>query len=91
MWPALRHGLLADRQVRITQNGFCRIPFCILLTARRNHVGFQQFIAVAVSGLLLGCNDPDSDVRLNADECLNRTIKASPSEPLHPSRHFPSQ
>ena len=36
---------------------------------------FQRLLAVTIGGLLFGCNDCDSDVRLNADECLNRTIK----------------
>ena len=40
----------------------------------RNNVEFQKLLAVAIAGLLAGCNDPDSDVRIAADESLNRTI-----------------
>ena len=50
-------------------------PFFILCFLDRNHPEFQKLLAVSISGLLMGCNDVDSDVRMNADECLNRTIK----------------
>eukprot|EP00051_Salpingoeca_urceolata_P023933 m.412608 g.412608 ORF g.412608 m.412608 type:complete len:294 (+) comp20171_c0_seq2:368-1249(+) len=43
-------------------------------TALRQHPDFQKLLAVAVAGLLAGCSDHDSDVRLHADENLNRTI-----------------
>lgn len=42
--------------------------------AMRNNTEFQKLLAVAIAGLLAGCNDPDSDVRICADESLNRTI-----------------
>ncbi|XP_023232349.1 huntingtin-like [Centruroides sculpturatus] len=36
---------------------------------------FPKFLGVAVETFLLFCDDNDSDVRLMAGECLNRTIK----------------
>lgn len=35
---------------------------------------FPKYLAVAIAGLLRGFNDVDSDVRLAADESLNRCI-----------------
>ena len=39
-----------------------------------NNAEFHKLLAVAIAGLLAGCDDPDSDVRISADESLNRTI-----------------
>lgn len=51
----------------------CCLPACHLLGIRTNP-DFQKLLAVALWGLLAGCDDPDSDVRMSADECLNRII-----------------
>ena len=40
----------------------------------RNAADFPKFLAVAVAGLLRGFNDINSDVRLAADESLNKVI-----------------
>ena len=38
----------------------------------RTNPDFQKLLAVVLAGLLAGCDDPDSDVRMNADESLNK-------------------
>jgi hypothetical protein len=32
---------------------------------------------MAIEALLVGCNDSNSDIRMNSDEALNRLIKVS--------------
>lgn len=41
----------------------------------RNAPDFPKFLGVAMETFLLLCDDAESDVRIVADECLNRTIK----------------
>jgi hypothetical protein len=41
----------------------------------RRAADFPTLLAVAMTGLLQACSDPDSDVRMHADEHLNRLIK----------------
>lgn len=41
----------------------------------RNIEDFQKFLGIAIETFLACCDDPDSDVRMTANECLNRTIK----------------
>ena len=41
----------------------------------RNVVDFPKFLGIAMETFLMLCDDPESDVRMVADECLNRTIK----------------
>ena len=36
---------------------------------------FPKFLGIAMETFLLLCDDKESDVRMAADECLNRTIK----------------
>ncbi|EGD75961.1 hypothetical protein PTSG_00669 [Salpingoeca rosetta] len=45
--------------------------------SRQNKAGedFKRLLQLTIEGLLIACADVDSDVRLQADECLNRTIK----------------
>jgi len=40
----------------------------------RSNPEFHNLLAVSVAGLLQACDDCASDVRMNADECLNRMI-----------------
>lgn len=42
-----------------------------------NAADFPKYLAVAIAGLLRAFNDIDSDVRLAADESLNRCINVS--------------
>ena len=41
----------------------------------RNLPDFPKFLGIAMETFLLMCDDKESDVRMAADECLNRTIK----------------
>ena len=41
----------------------------------RNVADFPKFLGIAMETFLLMCDDKESDVRMAADECLNRTIK----------------
>ena len=43
----------------------------------RNVPDFPKFLGLAMETFLLMCDDPESDVRMVADECLNRTIKVN--------------
>nr|XP_006822985.1 PREDICTED: huntingtin [Saccoglossus kowalevskii] len=36
---------------------------------------FPKFLGISMETFLIACDDPEPDVRMNADECLNRTIK----------------
>lgn len=47
----------------------------VCASSLRSSPDFQKLLAVAIAGLLAGESDIDSDVRMNADECLNRVIK----------------
>lgn len=51
------------------------IADCICSNNLRNVVDFPKFLGIAMETFLLLCDDPESDVRMVADECLNRTIK----------------
>ena len=44
-------------------------------THYRNVADFPKFLGIAMETFLLMCDDKESDVRMAADECLNRTIK----------------
>ncbi|XP_070540509.1 huntingtin-like isoform X2 [Ptychodera flava] len=37
---------------------------------------FPKFLGISMETFLVACDDPEPDVRMNADECLNRTIKS---------------
>ncbi|CAG2167101.1 unnamed protein product, partial [Oppiella nova] len=41
----------------------------------RNIEDFHKFLGIAIETFLVCCDDSDSDVRMTANECLNRTIK----------------
>uniref|UniRef100_T1KK12 Huntingtin n=1 Tax=Tetranychus urticae TaxID=32264 RepID=T1KK12_TETUR len=43
----------------------------------RSMEDFQKFLGIAIETMLACCDDLDADVRLNAGECLNRTIKSN--------------
>ena len=49
----------------------------------RNIADFPKFLGIAMEAFLTLCNDPESDVRMVADECLNRTIKVNTLLNLH--------
>ncbi|KNC71226.1 hypothetical protein SARC_16237, partial [Sphaeroforma arctica JP610] len=54
----------------------CRFLADTLMEGRyKQTADFPKFLSIAVSGLLLALNDPDSDVRLAADESLNKVLK----------------
>ncbi|RUS73694.1 hypothetical protein EGW08_018541 [Elysia chlorotica] len=48
---------------------------CMCASNMRNIADFPKFLGIAMEAFLTLCNDPESDVRMVADECLNRTIK----------------
>ena len=41
----------------------------------RSSNDFPKFLGLSIETFLALCDDPESDVRIVADECLNRTIK----------------
>lgn len=41
----------------------------------RTIADFPKFLGIAIEAFLTLCDDPEADVRMVADECLNRTIK----------------
>lgn len=51
----------------------------LLLYTFRAIVDFPKFLGIAMETFLTLCDDAESDVRMVADECLNRSIKASKS------------
>ncbi|GFO37998.1 huntingtin-like [Plakobranchus ocellatus] len=48
---------------------------CMCASNMRNITDFPKFLGIAMEAFLTLCNDQESDVRMVADECLNRTIK----------------
>ncbi|KAK3589444.1 hypothetical protein CHS0354_020780 [Potamilus streckersoni] len=48
---------------------------CICAPNMRSISDFPKFLGIAMETFLHMCDDPESDVRMVADECLNRTIK----------------
>lgn len=51
------------------------IADAITMPQMRTVGDFPKFLGVAMETFLMCCDDDDSDVRMIADECLNRTIK----------------
>lgn len=45
--------------------------------ANRTSPEFQKLLGIAMEMFLLCCDDSESDVRMVADECLNKIIKVS--------------
>ena len=41
----------------------------------RTVTDFPKFLGIAIETFLNLCDDPESDIRMVADECLNRSIK----------------
>ena len=41
----------------------------------RTIADFPKFLGIAVEAFLTLCDDAEADIRMVADECLNRTIK----------------
>lgn len=41
----------------------------------RNVVDFPKYLSIAIETFLFHCCDNEADIRLKADECLNRTVK----------------
>ncbi|XP_076466851.1 LOW QUALITY PROTEIN: huntingtin-like [Babylonia areolata] len=48
---------------------------CICAPNMRTIADFPKFLGIAVEAFLTLCDDAEADVRMVADECLNRTIK----------------
>ncbi|XP_067885348.1 huntingtin isoform X3 [Heterodontus francisci] len=48
----------------------------IVAQSLRNSPEFQKLLGIAMEMFLLCCDDAESDVRMVADECLNKIIKA---------------
>ncbi|XP_077992227.1 huntingtin-like [Glandiceps talaboti] len=42
----------------------------------RTMADFPKFLGISMETFLIACDDPEPDVRMSADECLNRTIKS---------------
>ncbi|CAH1783183.1 unnamed protein product [Owenia fusiformis] len=51
------------------------IADCICSPNLRNVQDFAKFLGLSIETFLMMCDDAESDVRMVADECLNRTIK----------------
>lgn len=41
----------------------------------RSVTDFPKFLGIAIETFLTLCDDPESDARLAAEECLNKSIK----------------
>ncbi|XP_005093645.2 huntingtin [Aplysia californica] len=48
---------------------------CMCAPNMRGVADFPKFLGIAMEAFLALCDDPEADVRMVADECLNRTIK----------------
>lgn len=48
---------------------------CICAPNMRTIADFPKFLGIAVEAFLTLCDDPEADMRMVSDECLNRTIK----------------
>lgn len=48
---------------------------CICAPNMRSIVDFPKFLGIAMETFLMLCDDLEADIRMVADECLNRTIK----------------
>ncbi|KAL3864910.1 hypothetical protein ACJMK2_006556 [Sinanodonta woodiana] len=48
---------------------------CICAPNMRSISDFPKFLGIAMETFLHMCDDPESDIRMVADECLNKTIK----------------
>ncbi|CAL1538264.1 unnamed protein product [Lymnaea stagnalis] len=48
---------------------------CMCSPNMRTIADFPKFLGIAMESFLTLCDDPEADVRMVADECLNRTIK----------------
>ncbi|XP_071090376.1 huntingtin-like isoform X1 [Haliotis cracherodii] len=48
---------------------------CICAPNMRSIADFPKFLGIAMEAFLTLCDDQESDIRMVADECLNRTIK----------------
>lgn len=53
----------------------CNIADVICTPSIRIDPDFPKLLGISVESFFLCCDDEDSDVRMVADECLNRTIK----------------
>ncbi|XP_029645621.1 huntingtin isoform X2 [Octopus sinensis] len=48
---------------------------CICAPNMRSIADFPKFLGIAMETFLMLCDDPEADIRMVADECLNKTIK----------------
>jgi huntingtin len=64
------------------------LPPLIFYQTRRNQADFPKFLGIAMETFLSLCDDPESDIRMVADECLNRTIKVLVGLFHHPALSF---
>ncbi|XP_060568114.1 huntingtin-like isoform X3 [Ruditapes philippinarum] len=51
------------------------IADCICASNMRSVSDFPKFLGIAIETFLNLCDDPESDIRMVADECLNKSIK----------------
>lgn len=63
----------AKRKERLAACAYLSETVCT--QSLKTNPDFHNLLAVSVAGLLQACDDCASDVRMNADECLNRMIK----------------
>lgn len=61
--------------VELRKSRACRQRFNSQYFYLRAIVDFPKFLGIAMEAFLSLCDDAESDVRMVADECLNRTIK----------------
>lgn len=54
------------------------VVFYYTLLCCRGHPDYASYFAKSLETFLILCNDADSNVRMVADNSLNRVIKASP-------------
>ncbi len=58
------------------RNDIC-LPFLLYGPGSRTSPEFQKLLGIAMEMFLLCSDDSESDVRMVADECLNKIIKVS--------------
>lgn len=56
----------------------CQFSSCIFAAWYfRSVADFPKFLGIAIETFLTLCDDTESDIRIVADECLNRSIKVT--------------
>ena len=58
-----------------TQGNVIKGNIIVVCFVFRSVADFPRFLGIAMETFLTLCDDPEADIRMVADECLNRSIK----------------